>query len=164
MKIIKQYDNVKLKDGREGAVVEIFGNQDIFLVDVGSSPEDGEIIEVIKDQIIDVVQMDNFKIIYRILKHLEASLDCEHTDIEPIKAERLGINHARWRQLIIMLQEEGYINGIVTTKVLGDDRSRIVEPITPVITLKGLEYLSENAIMKKAANVLKGIKDITPGL
>ena len=49
MKIIKQYDNVKLKDGREGAVVEIFGNQDIFLVDVGSSPEDGEIIEVIKD-------------------------------------------------------------------------------------------------------------------
>ena len=55
MKIIKQDDNVKLKDGREGAVVEIFGNQDIFLVDVGSSPEDGEIIEVIKDQIIEVV-------------------------------------------------------------------------------------------------------------
>lgn len=108
--------------------------------------------------------MDNFKIIYRILKHQEASLDCEYTDIEPIKAERLGINHARWEQLIIMLQEEGYIKGIDITKVLGDDRSRIVEPITPVITLKGLEYLSENAVMKKAANILKGIKDITPGL
>ncbi len=108
--------------------------------------------------------MDNFKIIYRILKHLEMSLDCEYTDVGPISAERLCINHTRWEQLIIMLQEDGYIKGIVTTKALGDDRSHIAEPITPVITLKGLEYLSENAVMKKAANVLKGIKEITPGL
>ncbi len=54
MKTIKQYDNVKLKDGREGAVVEIFGDQDIFLVDVGSSPEDWETIEVTRGQIIEV--------------------------------------------------------------------------------------------------------------
>ncbi len=108
--------------------------------------------------------MDNFKIIYRILKYLEASLDYEYIDVEAISAERLGINHARWEQLFIMLQDDGYIKGIVTTKVLGDDRSRIVGPITPIITLKGLEYLSENTIMKKAANLLKGVKDITPGL
>ncbi len=54
MEIIKQYDNVKLKDGREGAVVEIFGDQDVFLIDVGSSPEDWETIEVTRDQIIEV--------------------------------------------------------------------------------------------------------------
>jgi len=108
--------------------------------------------------------LDNFKIIYRILKYLEASLDYEYTDVEAISAERLGINHARWEQLFIMLQDDGYIKGIVTTKVLGDNKSHIVEPITPIITLKGLEYLSENTIIKKAANLLKGVKDITPGL
>lgn len=32
------------------------------------------------------------------------------------------------------------------------------------ITLKGLEYLQENSMMKKVYNAVKGIKDITPGL
>ena len=32
------------------------------------------------------------------------------------------------------------------------------------ITLKGLEYLEENATMKKAAALLKGIKETVPGL
>jgi len=34
----------------------------------------------------------------------------------------------------------------------------------PEITLKGLEYLEENTLMKKAANLAKGIKDTIPGL
>lgn len=33
-----------------------------------------------------------------------------------------------------------------------------------VITLKGLEYLSENTLMKKSANIVKGIKETVPGL
>ena len=40
MEKIKQYDTVLLKDGRRAAVVEIYGNQDVFDVDVGSSPKD----------------------------------------------------------------------------------------------------------------------------
>ena len=32
------------------------------------------------------------------------------------------------------------------------------------ITLKGLEYLEENSAMKKAAALIKGIKDTIPGL
>jgi len=40
MERIEQYDHVVLIDGREGCVVEILGDQDIFLVDIGSSPED----------------------------------------------------------------------------------------------------------------------------
>lgn len=48
---IKQYDSVRLTDGREGAVVEILGDQDIFIVDVGSSPEDWETIEVKREEI-----------------------------------------------------------------------------------------------------------------
>lgn len=34
----------------------------------------------------------------------------------------------------------------------------------PEITLKGLEYLEENTLMKKAASLAKGIKDTIPGL
>lgn len=37
---IKQYDTVLLKDGRQGAVVEIFGDCEVFAIDFGSSPKD----------------------------------------------------------------------------------------------------------------------------
>lgn len=43
--VIKQYDIVLLKDGREAAVVEAFDNKE-FIVDVGSSPKDWETITV----------------------------------------------------------------------------------------------------------------------
>jgi len=51
MEIIKQYDSVLLKDGRIGCAVEILGDQDKFIVDIGSSPEDWETIEVGRDEI-----------------------------------------------------------------------------------------------------------------
>lgn len=47
---------------------------------------------------------------------------------------------------------------------MGDYSPHIEKPIAPVITLKGLEYLNDNTFMKKAANALKGIKDVIPGL
>lgn len=47
---IKQYDAVRLKDGRVGVVVEIFNDID-FLIDIGSSPSDWETISVSLDEI-----------------------------------------------------------------------------------------------------------------
>lgn len=108
--------------------------------------------------------MDNFKIIYRILKHLESAMDFAHTDKEAISHQRLNISYERWEQLLIMLQVNGYIEGILYTQTLSDDKPHLVEPIRPRITLKGLEYLNENSMMQKAANLLKGIKDTVPGL
>lgn len=52
---IKAFDHVILVDGREGAVVEVLGDQELFLVDIGSSPEDWETIEVRIDQIKKVI-------------------------------------------------------------------------------------------------------------
>ena len=52
---IKMFDHVILKDGREGAVVEIFGDQEIFEVDIGSSPEDWETITVKREDIDKVI-------------------------------------------------------------------------------------------------------------
>lgn len=108
--------------------------------------------------------MDNFKVIYKILKHLEAMLDCEETNIEAISADRLGISRTRWEQILIMLDDEKYIKGIVSAKSIANSKRHICEPIEPEITLKGLEYLADNTLMKKAANMAKGIKDIVPGL
>jgi hypothetical protein len=51
MEKIEQYDIVLLKDGREGCAVEILGDQDLFLVDIGSSPEDWDNIDVKREEI-----------------------------------------------------------------------------------------------------------------
>lgn len=43
--IIKQYDTVLLKDGREAAVVEVLDDTH-FLADVGDSPADWDTIDI----------------------------------------------------------------------------------------------------------------------
>lgn len=51
MEVIKQYDSVLLKDGREGAVVEVYGEQDVFDIDIGTSPKDWETVTVKREEI-----------------------------------------------------------------------------------------------------------------
>ena len=51
---IELYSHVSLKDGREGAVVEMDG-PDHYLVDVGSSPADWETISVPASEIVEVL-------------------------------------------------------------------------------------------------------------
>lgn len=53
MRQIQEFEHIRLKDGREGAVVEIFGDQDMFLVDIGSGPEDWDTISVKRSEIAD---------------------------------------------------------------------------------------------------------------
>ena len=107
--------------------------------------------------------MDNFKIIYKILRYLESAMDYEECDVNAISHERYNISYPRWEQLMIILSDEGYIKGIITTQDLESNCRYIVQPICPRITLKGLEYLSDNTFMKKAANIVKGIKETIPG-
>ena len=108
--------------------------------------------------------MDNFKIIYRILKYLESCMDYEEPDFGAISAERLNISKERWEQLLFMLTDNKYIDGVIFSQSLSDMRPKLCMPMAPRITLKGLEYLAENSLMQKAYNLMKGIKDITPGI
>lgn len=48
--VVKQYDTVLLKDGREAAIVEAFDNKN-FIADVGSSPKEWETIDITIDDI-----------------------------------------------------------------------------------------------------------------
>lgn len=107
--------------------------------------------------------MNNFTIIYKILKALEKALDYDEFDISRISAECLNITYQRWEKIIIMLIKSGYIEGIVYDQCCSDYSPKLEHPLCPVITLKGLEYLSENSVMKKAANVVKGIKETISG-
>ncbi|MDO4647421.1 MAG: YjcQ family protein [Eubacteriales bacterium] len=108
--------------------------------------------------------MNNFAVIYKILKALEKAMDLEEFQASSISPERLGISRERWEKILIMLVKSGYIEGVIYDQTMSDYSPRIVEPITPVITLQGLEYLEENSLMKKAANIMKGIKETVPGL
>lgn len=106
--------------------------------------------------------MNDFTIIYKILKALECGMDYSDFDTDCISPERLNVTKERWEKILIMMQKNGYIEGIRYRKSLGDYYERIAEPIAPQITLKGLEYLSENTLMKRAEKTMKGIKESIP--
>lgn len=53
MRDIKMFEHVKLKDGREGAVIEILGEQEVFLIDIGDSPSTWETIQADREEIVD---------------------------------------------------------------------------------------------------------------
>ena len=104
--------------------------------------------------------MDNFKIIYKILAVLEKSMDLENVDIERISSNNLGISQQRWNKYMEMLLDAGYIKGVTIQKYVTGETNVDAEDIR--ITLKGLEYLSENSIMQKMYKAAKGITDLIP--
>ncbi len=104
--------------------------------------------------------MGDFDTIYKILAILKNSMDGYEFDRRLLSAEHLCISSARRTALLRMLVEEGYIKGIAFDESAGGD---IVESIArPRITLKGLEYLEDNTLMKKAYRAAKGIRDLLP--
>jgi len=106
--------------------------------------------------------MDNFKAIYNILRSLEAAMDFPEFDTSQISHEALGVSKERWARYMEMMADTGLIKGLsVFQDVLGETH---VTNSGIRITLKGLEYLTENSIMQKLYKVAKGIKEVVPGL
>ena len=101
--------------------------------------------------------MDNFKIIYRILKTLEQAMDYEIFDNEIISHDKFGISYERWKNLMIQLNDNCYISGVHVIRAMGGSGIKLIDP---KITLKGMEYLEDNTMMKKAYKLLKGAKDL----
>lgn len=107
--------------------------------------------------------MDNFRIIYRILKILEKAMELEEFDNSTISAKSLEIPFPLWCRIMKMMVDNGYITGVDVRNTFDCNYPKATL-IRPEITLKGLEYLNENSIMKKIANIGKGIKESVPGL
>jgi DNA-binding Lrp family transcriptional regulator len=104
--------------------------------------------------------MEEFRIIYRILRILKKSMDFEEFDREQISAEALGLSEPMWRRIMALLVKNGYIEGVKIIKCDQLDAPIIKYTGCPEITMKGLEYLESNSMMKKAADLAKGIVDI----
>lgn len=106
--------------------------------------------------------MDNFKAVYKILTALEKAMDYPEFDVRQIGAEALGVTEERWGRYIEMMADVGYIKGASVAKSITGET--IIHAQNIRITLKGLEYLQENSIMKKLYNAAKGVTDIIPGI
>ncbi len=104
--------------------------------------------------------MDNFKIIYKILSALEKSMDMGGIDVNCISAEQLKVSQERWSRYMEMLTDAGYIKGVSIKKYVTGDMVINIDEIR--ITLKGLEYLSENSIMQRMYKAAKGFTDLIP--
>ena len=106
--------------------------------------------------------MANFRLIYQILSLLDRYLDYEEADWSKLSAENFHVTENRFNSIMIMLYEAGYIDGIEPIALMNGNYD--IKLVEPSITLRGLEYLETNDMMQKAYRLLKGIKDITPGI
>ena len=100
--------------------------------------------------------MQEFRIIYRILRILQKAMDLEEFDKESLSPEQLGLSEPKWCRIMAMLIEEGYSDGGEIWNSFEWQYPKVALT-RPEITLKGLEYLEENSLMKKAAGMAKGI-------
>lgn len=101
--------------------------------------------------------MNNFQVIYKILRLLDKHKGNETFDYEMISAKAMKLEYEEWEQILIELQMGGYIRGVTYTQTMSDKFPHIVEPIRPQITMKGMEYLETNSMMSKAKEALRMI-------
>ena len=94
--------------------------------------------------------MEDFRIIYKILRILQKAMDLEEFDSEELSAGALGLTVPKWSRLMAMLLKEGYISGGQTWNTMDCGYPKVALT-RPELTMKGLEYLEENGLMKKAA-------------
>ena len=107
--------------------------------------------------------MDNFKAVYKILTALERAMDYPEFDaVQQIGPDALGVTPERWGRYIEMMVDVGYIKGAsISRDILGETHVNVKDAR---ITLKGLEYLQENSIMRRLYQAAQGVKEISPGL
>jgi DNA-binding Lrp family transcriptional regulator len=87
-------------------------------------------------------------------------MDSKGFDIEKISPNILNISEERWVKYINMLIDAGYIKGIEAHYDINEELDVNINRLE--ITLKGLEYLSENTIMQRIYKMAKGISEIIP--
>ncbi|MDR1805810.1 MAG: YjcQ family protein [Clostridium sp.] len=104
--------------------------------------------------------MKQFNILYKILKTLAKAMDLEEFDENTVSAEALKISQPMWVSLFSMLIDNGYVEGAKVMNGITGSRNIYISRLR--ITLKGLEYLEENSLMKKASDIAHGLADFIP--
>lgn len=78
--------------------------------------------------------------------------------LEQVSPEHLKVSEERYNRYLKMMADVGYIKGVQITKNITGETQIDADEVR--ITLKGLEYLQENNIMRKMYQTAKGIKEI----
>ena len=106
--------------------------------------------------------MDDFKIIYRILKAIQNYETAEIKTLEHFMPDILKTTKENRDRLILKLIDAGYVTGFrVVQEIDGLESPAIIwESSNPSITIKGLEYLEDNTMMKRVKETLKGIVSV----
>lgn len=103
-------------------------------------------------------------IMYKILSYIYA---CQKAGTEPMlsnfsyEAPGINIPEKYWLTIMQELICHGYIAGATMVRSLGGVG---VSFSSPYVTIKGVEFLQENTMMKKAARFLQETKSVLPGL
>lgn len=103
--------------------------------------------------------MEFERTIYNIMKGFEKQLDNDTFDMNVLDHSLYHVSKVRFIRYLEMLQEAGFIQGINIVKM--SNGALEAKAFAPMITLKGLEYLADNSMMKKVTNILKGGANIT---
>ena len=103
---------------------------------------------------------DFFKIVYQILYYLyDVKKEGRVLNVDEINHEAFGIPYSYYADIISELMDNGLIKGAI---VKPTKTTRILCLNDMYITMKGIEYLQENSMMKKTYKILKELKDWTP--
>lgn len=104
-------------------------------------------------------------IVYQVLAYL---YQCLKKDIEieekylVSQGKLFNINSSYWSFIMSNLVEDGLVKGPTLKKVWGM-KYPLIENLEDIsITPKGIQYLTDNAFIKKATEVLKDTKAIIP--
>ena len=104
--------------------------------------------------------MEYFKTVYRILMYLKKSEQFEEFDGDSFSAAYFKLTDRQWASTLERLIDDGHVKGVSVK--YGADGYAAVSISNPRLTTKGLEYLEENSLMRKAAKLAKGIREILP--
>ena len=104
---------------------------------------------------------DYFRLVFRVLSELYTTLKAgERIDVTELTSEALRIPQAYWAEIMCNLLDDGYVKGYSVRRYLSGAAITGLEDIQ--ITLKGIEYLKENNMMRKVFTYLKGMGELVP--
>ena len=110
-----------------------------------------------------MAQDDMHVVMYKILAYLYSCMKAGDKPIErhySHDGDVLCIPYAYWAAIMAELVENGYVKGVVVARTWGGDV--VAKPTEPAITMKGVEFLQENSMMRKALGFLKETKSALP--
>ena len=113
-----------------------------------------------------LVMKSAFVVMNRILKYVEQSLDDDFFDAENFTPDNFSVSKNRFARLLKMLSDSGYVEGIeVVDRGEPDEfspknyeRFKIILSDGVSVTVKGLQFLAENAAWVKMYRVAKEIR------